>query len=153
MLAAGAPVEPTGACVPRPGPGWARDGRNLTQLRFPDDGCGRPLDGVRGVLRNPQVHASTRQIPSQPAAAATAATPVPGLLVDVVVLTGDLALFEATRLAVLFWRVMVKGVSYVEQGLAQYEAQVLETKRRALQRLAKQLGRIVLPSLTELQTA
>jgi transposase len=59
----------------------------------------------------------------------------------------------ARKLAVLFWRVMVKGVSYVEQGLAQYEAQVLETKRRALQRLAKQLGRVVLPSLAELQPA
>lgn len=59
----------------------------------------------------------------------------------------------ARKLAVLFWRVMVKGVSYVEQGLAQYEAQVLETKRRALQRLAKQLGRVVLPSLAELQNA
>jgi transposase len=59
----------------------------------------------------------------------------------------------ARKLAVLFWQVMVKGVSYVEQGLAQYEARVLETKRRALQRLAKQLGRVVLPSLAELQSA
>ena len=57
----------------------------------------------------------------------------------------------ARKLAEWFWRVMVKGVSYVEQGLAQYEAQVLETKRRALQRLAKQLGHVVLPSLAELQ--
>ena len=57
----------------------------------------------------------------------------------------------ARKLAEWFWRVMVKGVSYVEQGLAQYEAQVLETKRRALQRLAKQLGQVVLPSLAELQ--
>ena len=59
----------------------------------------------------------------------------------------------ARKLAEWFWRVMVKGVSYVEQGLAQYEAQVLETKRRALQRLAKQLGQVVLPSLAQLQTA
>jgi transposase len=58
----------------------------------------------------------------------------------------------ARKLAVLFWRVMVKGVAYVEQGLAQYEKQVLETKQRALQRLAKQLGRVVLPSLAEFQT-
>ena len=64
-------------------------------------------------------------------------------------LVANLAL--ARKLAEWFWRVMVKGVSYVEQGLAQYEAQVLETKRRALQRLAKQLGRVVLPSLAELQ--
>lgn len=59
----------------------------------------------------------------------------------------------ARKLAVLFWRVMVKGVSYAEQGLAQYEAQVLETKRRALQRLAKQLGHVVLPNLAQLQSA
>ena len=59
----------------------------------------------------------------------------------------------ARKLAEWFWRVMVKGVGYVEQGLAQYEQQVLETKRRALQRLAKQLGQVVLPSLAELQTA
>ena len=66
-------------------------------------------------------------------------------------LVANLAL--ARKLAEWFWRVMVKGVSYVEQGLAQYEAQVLETKRRALQRLAKQLGRVVLPSLAEIQRA
>jgi transposase len=59
----------------------------------------------------------------------------------------------ARKLAEWFWRVMVKGVSYVEQGLARYEAQVLETKRRALQRLAKQLGHVVLPSLAQLQRA
>lgn len=64
-------------------------------------------------------------------------------------LVANLAL--ARKLAEWFWRVMVKGVSYVEQGLAQYEAQVLETKRRALQRLAKQLGQVVLPSLAEVQ--
>ena len=58
----------------------------------------------------------------------------------------------ARKLAVLFWRVMVKGLSYAEAGLKAYEEQVLETKRRALCRLAKQLGRVVLPSLAELQT-
>ena len=66
-------------------------------------------------------------------------------------LVANLAL--ARKLAEWFWRVMVKGVTYVEQGLAKYETQVLETKRRALQRLAKQLGRIVLPSSDELQRA
>jgi transposase len=59
----------------------------------------------------------------------------------------------ARKLAEWFWRVMVKGLGYVEQGLAAYEEQVLETKRRTLQRLAKQLGRVVLPSLAELQKA
>lgn len=58
----------------------------------------------------------------------------------------------ARKLAEWFWRVMVKGVSYVEQGLAKYEQQVLETKRRALQRLAKQLGHVVLPNFAELKT-
>ena len=57
----------------------------------------------------------------------------------------------ARKLAELFWRVMVKGLDYAEAGLKAYEEQVLETKRRALSRLAKQLGRIVLPSLAELQ--
>jgi transposase len=57
----------------------------------------------------------------------------------------------ARKLAALFWRVMVKGLAYAEAGLKAYEEQVLETKRRALSRLAKQLGRIVLPSLAELQ--
>ncbi len=64
-------------------------------------------------------------------------------------LVANLAL--ARKLAEWFWRVMVKGVSYVEQGLAQYEAQVLETKRRALQRLAKQLGSVVVPSIDQHQ--
>ncbi len=59
----------------------------------------------------------------------------------------------ARKLAQLFWRVMVKGLAYAEAGLKAYEEQVLETKRRALSRLAKQLGRIVLPTLAELQTA
>lgn len=60
----------------------------------------------------------------------------------------------ARKLAALFWRVMVKGLSYAEAGLKAYEAQVLETKRRTLYRLAKQLGRVVvLPSLAEFQAA
>jgi len=58
----------------------------------------------------------------------------------------------ARKLAALFWRVMVKGLDYAEAGLQAYEEQVLETKRRTLCRLAKQLGRVVLPSLAELQT-
>jgi transposase len=59
----------------------------------------------------------------------------------------------AHKLAVLFWRVMVKGLDYAEAGLKAYEEQVLETKRRALSRLAKQLGRVALPSLAELQNS
>lgn len=51
----------------------------------------------------------------------------------------------ARKLAVLFWRVMVKGMDYVEHGLAQYEAKVLWTKQRALRRLARQLGQQLVP--------
>lgn len=51
----------------------------------------------------------------------------------------------AHKLAILFWRVMVKGMDYVEKGLAHYEAQVLETRKRLLRSLAKQLGQQLVP--------
>jgi transposase len=51
----------------------------------------------------------------------------------------------ARKLAVLFWRVMVKGLNYVEHGLAQYEAKVLQTKQHTLRRLARQLGQQLVP--------
>jgi transposase len=51
----------------------------------------------------------------------------------------------ARKLAILFWRVMVKGTDYVEQGLAKYEAKVLQTKQRALRRLARELGQQLVP--------
>jgi transposase len=51
----------------------------------------------------------------------------------------------ARKLAVLFWRVMVKGLDYVETGLQHYEAKVLETKQRAMRRMARQLGFTVQP--------
>jgi len=51
----------------------------------------------------------------------------------------------ARKLAAWFWRVMVKGDDYVEQGLAHYDAQVLQSKQRALKRLAKELGRKLVP--------
>jgi hypothetical protein len=54
----------------------------------------------------------------------------------------------ARKLAVLFWRVMVKGIDYVEYGLQQYEAKVLETKQRSLRRLARQLGQQLVPMPT-----
>lgn len=52
----------------------------------------------------------------------------------------------ARKLAAWFWRVMVKGDEYVEKGLADYDAQVLRTKQRALQRLAKELGQKLVPA-------
>jgi hypothetical protein len=51
----------------------------------------------------------------------------------------------ARKLAELIWRAMVKGLAYAEIGLKAYDARVLETKHRVLQRLAKQLGFAVLP--------
>ena len=51
----------------------------------------------------------------------------------------------ARKLASLFWRVMVKGLDFVERGLADYEARVMQTKQRSLQRLAKQLGQQLVP--------
>jgi transposase len=61
----------------------------------------------------------------------------------------------ARKLGALFWRVMVKGMHYVELGLQQYEAKVLETKQRSLRRLARQLGQQLVPiaTATSMQTA
>ncbi|MGY3449083.1 IS110 family RNA-guided transposase [Bradyrhizobium sp. USDA 4353] len=53
----------------------------------------------------------------------------------------------ARKLATLFWRVMVKGLDFVETGVARYEAKVLETKHRTLQRLARQFGMQVVPAV------
>ena len=51
----------------------------------------------------------------------------------------------ARKLAAWFWRVMVKGDDYVEQGIAQYEAQIRKGKERALRRLASELGQQLTP--------
>ena len=51
----------------------------------------------------------------------------------------------ARKLASWFWRMMVKGDDYVEKGLARYEEQVRKTKEYALKRLAKELGRQLVP--------
>ena len=49
----------------------------------------------------------------------------------------------ARKLAAMFWRVMVKGLDFVEHGLAVYEAKMQEAKQRTLRRLAKELGQTV----------
>ena len=46
----------------------------------------------------------------------------------------------ARKVAVLYWRVMVKGIDYVEQGIKNYEDQLLLNKMKTLNRLAKELG-------------
>lgn len=45
----------------------------------------------------------------------------------------------ARKLAILYWRLMVKGRDYVEKGIAFYENQIKHNKHKALQRLANEL--------------
>jgi transposase len=45
----------------------------------------------------------------------------------------------ARKLAVLYWRVMVKGLEYVENGIQKYEAQLLVQRHKSLMRLANEL--------------
>lgn len=52
----------------------------------------------------------------------------------------------ARKLATWVWRLMVKGESYVENGLVHYTEQVRKTKEAALNRLAKELGRQIVPA-------
>lgn len=46
----------------------------------------------------------------------------------------------ARKLAILYWRVMVKGVEYTEQGIENYEKQLLERKKKTFQKLANELN-------------
>lgn len=58
-------------------------------------------------------------------------------------LVANLAL--ARKLAELFWRLMVHGVSYVEQGLKKYEEKVAHTEQRLLQKLARKYNLVLQP--------
>jgi hypothetical protein len=51
----------------------------------------------------------------------------------------------ARKLAELFWRLMVHGISYVEQGLKKYEEQVARTEQHLLQKLARKYNLILQP--------
>lgn len=44
------------------------------------------------------------------------------------------------RVAVLYWRVMVKGLDYAEKGIVQYEEQLLANKIKTLNKLANELN-------------
>lgn len=46
----------------------------------------------------------------------------------------------ARKLAVLYWRVMVKGLAYVEKGINKYEEQLLAQRHKTLARLANELN-------------
>lgn len=58
-------------------------------------------------------------------------------------LVANLAL--ARKLAALFYRLMVHGLAYVEQGLKKYTEQVQATEQRLLQKLARKHGMILMP--------
>lgn len=46
----------------------------------------------------------------------------------------------ARKLAAQYWRLMVKGSSYVEHGVARYEEQILKQKKKYLSKLALELN-------------
>ena len=46
----------------------------------------------------------------------------------------------ARKIAILYWRVMVKGFDFAEQGIKNYEQQILANKFKALNKLAKELN-------------
>lgn len=53
----------------------------------------------------------------------------------------------ARKLAILYWRIMVKGMDYVEKGIQKYEEQLINQKHRSLTRLAKELKMQVVVSV------
>ena len=46
----------------------------------------------------------------------------------------------ARKIAILYWRVMVKGLDYAEKGIIHYEEQLMFNKMKSLNRLAKELN-------------
>jgi len=46
----------------------------------------------------------------------------------------------ARKLAELYWRIMVKGMAFVEEGIKKYEERLLAQKHKSLERLAKELN-------------
>lgn len=64
---------------------------------------------------------------------------------------GGLAANEAMarKLALLFYRLLRYGMEYLEKGLKNYEAQVLETKTRLLRKLAMKQGFVLLPDAAQ----
>lgn len=52
----------------------------------------------------------------------------------------------ARKLAAMFWRVMVHGIEYVEQGLKQYQARAAQSEQRVLRKLALKHGLQLVPA-------
>lgn len=53
----------------------------------------------------------------------------------------------ARKLALLFYRLLRYGLAYVERGLKHYEAKVMETETRLLNKLAKKQGFTLIPTV------
>jgi len=51
----------------------------------------------------------------------------------------------ARKLAVLYWRLMVQGMEYVEVGLKRYQQQAAETEQWLPQKLARKHGLQLVP--------
>jgi hypothetical protein len=49
----------------------------------------------------------------------------------------------ARKIAAQYWRLMVKGAQYVEQGVARYEEQILKQKHKYLNKLALELDVVI----------
>lgn len=58
-------------------------------------------------------------------------------------LVANLAL--ARKIAEMFWRLMVHGRAYVEEGLKKYESKVAQTEQRQLQKLAAKYNLVLQP--------
>ncbi len=54
-------------------------------------------------------------------------------------------LASARKLAELFWRLMVHGMTYVEQGFKKYEEKVAQTEQYLLQKLARKNDLVLQP--------
>lgn len=46
----------------------------------------------------------------------------------------------ARKLAELYWKLFVRGLEYVENGIKKYQEKMLENKKRSVTRMAKELG-------------
>ena len=51
----------------------------------------------------------------------------------------------ARKIAELFWRMMVHGIHYVEQGLQKYQEKVAQTEQRLLHKLARKYNMVLQP--------
>ncbi|WP_201797638.1 hypothetical protein, partial [Arenibacter sp. NBRC 103722] len=51
----------------------------------------------------------------------------------------------ARKLAELYWKLFVKGLEYVENGIQKYQEKMLLNKQRAVTRMAQELGLGITP--------